>query len=120
MVAWLRTGHMDGGAALTIEALAEACAALANATDTEHVCVTRGSIGAVFWERGKAPADLAPMWLPIMVLLRCFLRRSSRNSRQRERQVPAGTLADSQFAHRTNTGSTPSEGTGIDQSLRAA
>jgi fructokinase len=60
MVAWLRTGQMDGGAALTIEALAEACAALADATDTEHVCVTRGSIGAVFWERGNLLCASAP------------------------------------------------------------
>ncbi len=60
MAAWLRTGQMTGGPVETIEAVAEACAALAGAAGAARLCVTRGAKGALFWDRGKVTSAVAP------------------------------------------------------------
>jgi fructokinase len=60
MANWLRTGDMSMGETETIESLAKACGELAAATETERVCVTRGSKGAALWERGELICAAAP------------------------------------------------------------
>lgn len=60
LAGWLETGQVTRPAPSTLEAIADACAVLARATGTERLCVTRGALGAVWWERGAVVSVPAP------------------------------------------------------------
>jgi fructokinase len=56
---WLRTGEATPNPPGDADAIAKACAALSEATNTPRICVTMGSAGATLWDRGSlvsAPA----------------------------------------------------------------
>ncbi len=60
LVSWLRTGEATLNTPGSEPALAQACATLAEATDTTRVCVTRGPLGAALWDRGTLVCAPAP------------------------------------------------------------
>jgi fructokinase len=60
LVSWLRTGETRSNPAGDAEALAEACAALSEATHTPRICVTRAAAGAALWDRGTLVWATAP------------------------------------------------------------
>ena len=60
LAAWLRTGEATLDTPRTAEALAKACAALAGATETSRICVTRAAEGAALWHAGELVCAPAP------------------------------------------------------------
>ena len=56
---WLRTGDGAANIPRNEEAISEACAVVAEATNVLRICVTRAEQGAAFWQRGK-PLVTAP------------------------------------------------------------
>jgi fructokinase len=60
IASWLRTGEATPNPPANAEAVAEACAALSEATNTPRICVTMGAAGAALWDRGKLATALAP------------------------------------------------------------
>jgi fructokinase len=60
LASWVQTGEMKLNTPRTEEALAEACATLAEKTNTLRICVTRGSKGAALWDRGNLVCAPAP------------------------------------------------------------
>ena len=60
LAAWVRTGEETLDTPQTEEALAQACATFADATNTSRICVTRGPHGAALWDRGKLVCVPAP------------------------------------------------------------
>jgi fructose-1-phosphate kinase PfkB-like protein len=60
LASWLRTGEATLNTPRSPEALAEACAALAKATNTSRICVTRAAEGAAPWESGNLVCAPAP------------------------------------------------------------
>jgi len=57
---WLQTGESKPNPAESPEAVAEACAILAQATNTPRICVTMGAAGAALWDRGTLVTARAP------------------------------------------------------------
>jgi fructokinase len=57
---WLKTGTATLNTPRSPDALAEACAALAKATNTSRICVTRAAEGAALWENGNLLCAQAP------------------------------------------------------------
>ena len=53
LASWVRTGEATLDTPRSLDALDEACAALAKATNTSRICVTRGADGAALWESGN-------------------------------------------------------------------
>jgi fructokinase len=60
LTSWLKTGEATPNAPRTREAIAEACAALAQATNTSRICVTRAAEGAALWDCGQLICAPAP------------------------------------------------------------
>jgi fructokinase len=60
IASWLRTGEATPNPPANAEAVAEACAALSEATNTPRICVTMGAAGAALWDRGSLVTALAP------------------------------------------------------------
>ena len=59
-LSWLETGEATLNTPRSPDALAEACAALAKATNTSRICVTRAAEGAALWENGNLLCAQAP------------------------------------------------------------
>jgi fructokinase len=60
LASWLTTGEATLNTPRSPDALAEACAALAKATNTSRICVTRAAEGASLWENGNLLCARAP------------------------------------------------------------
>ena len=60
IASWLRTGEATPNPPGNTEAVAEACAVLAEATETPRICVTMAAAGAALWDRGKLVSASAP------------------------------------------------------------
>ena len=60
MASWLKTGEATLNTPRTHESVADACAALANATNTSRICVTRAADGAALWDDGNLICAPAP------------------------------------------------------------
>jgi fructokinase len=59
LASWLLTGEETANTPRDAEAISEACAIVAEATNASRICVTRAEEGAALWERGK-PLVTAP------------------------------------------------------------
>ena len=57
---WLRTGELKPDTPRNTDAIATACATLAEATNASHVCVTMAEEGAALWDRGNLVTAPAP------------------------------------------------------------
>jgi fructokinase len=57
---WLRTGKATPNPPGNAEAIAEACSALSEATNTPRICVTMAAEGAALWDRGNLVTAPAP------------------------------------------------------------
>ncbi len=60
LAGWLAAGTVSGDTPRSAEAVANACAVLARATDTARICVTRGAQGAALWDQGVLVSASAP------------------------------------------------------------
>ena len=60
LASWLRTGEMKHETPRTNEALKEACATVAKATNSCRICVTMAEEGAALWEGGTLVTAPAP------------------------------------------------------------
>lgn len=60
LASWLRTGEMKHDTPREAEAITEACAVIAEATNTPRICVTLAEEGAALWESGKLVTAPAP------------------------------------------------------------
>ncbi len=60
LASYVRTGEMKPDFPGTEDAIARACATLAEATGVSCVCVTRGAQGAALWDDGKLTCAPAP------------------------------------------------------------
>jgi fructokinase len=60
IASWLRTGEATPNPPGNAEAVAEACAVLAEATKTPRICVTMAAAGAALWDRGNLVSAAAP------------------------------------------------------------
>ena len=60
IASWLKTGEATPNPPGNADAVAEACAALSEATKTPRICVTMGEAGAVLWDRGSLVTAPAP------------------------------------------------------------
>jgi len=60
IASWLRTGEATPNPPGNAEAVAEACAVLAEATKTPRICVTMAAAGAALWDRGNLVSAPAP------------------------------------------------------------
>jgi fructokinase len=60
IASWLRTGEATPNPPGNAEAVAEACAVLAEATNTPRICVTMAAAGAALWDRGNLVSAPAP------------------------------------------------------------
>ncbi|MEN3370543.1 MAG: fructokinase [Verrucomicrobiota bacterium] len=57
---WLRTGDLMPDTPRSLDALAAACATIAEATNASHICVTMAEEGAAMWDRGNLVTAPAP------------------------------------------------------------
>src|SRR6476646_552085 len=57
---WIRTGEATPNPPGNADAVAEACAALSEATKTPRICVTMGAAGAALWDRSTLVCVPAP------------------------------------------------------------
>jgi fructokinase len=57
---WLRTGEAEHDTPRGADAVAEACATIAEATNTSRICVTMAEEGAALWEDGNLVTAPAP------------------------------------------------------------
>ena len=60
IASWLRTGEATPNPPGNAEAVAEACAVLAEATKTPRICVTMAAAGAALWDQGNLVSAPAP------------------------------------------------------------
>ena len=60
IASWLRTGEATPNPPGNPHAVAEACAALSEATKTPRICVTMGAAGAALWDRSTLVCVPAP------------------------------------------------------------
>ncbi len=60
IASWLRTGAATPNPPGNPDAVAEACAALSEATKTPRICVTMGAAGAALWDRSTLVCVPAP------------------------------------------------------------
>lgn len=57
---WLRTGDLVPDTPRSLNAIAVACATIAEATNASHICVTMAEEGAAMWDRGNLVTAPAP------------------------------------------------------------
>ena len=57
---WLRTGDLVPDTPRSLDAIAAACATIAEATGASHICVTMAEEGAAMWDRGNLITAPAP------------------------------------------------------------
>jgi fructokinase len=57
---WLRTGELESETPRNTEAVAAACATIAEATNASRICVTMAEEGAALWDRGNLVTAPAP------------------------------------------------------------
>jgi fructokinase len=57
---WLRTGQLVPDTPRSVDAIAAACATIAEATNASHICVTMAEDGAAMWDRGNLVTAPAP------------------------------------------------------------
>jgi len=57
---WLRTGELVPDTPRSLDAIASACATIAEATCASHICVTMAEDGAAMWDRGELVTAPAP------------------------------------------------------------
>ena len=57
---WLRTGDLVPDTPRSLDAIAAACATIAEATKASHICVTMAEEGAAMWDRGNLVTAPAP------------------------------------------------------------
>ena len=57
---WLRTGDLIPDTPRTLDAIAAACATIAESTNASHICVTLAEEGAALWDRGNLVTAPAP------------------------------------------------------------
>ena len=57
---WLRTGELVPDTPRSLDAIAAACATIAEATNASHICVTMAEEGAAMWDRGNLITAPAP------------------------------------------------------------
>lgn len=57
---WLRTGDLVPDTPRSLDAIAAACARIAEATNASHICVTMAEEGAAMWDRGNLVTAPAP------------------------------------------------------------
>jgi fructokinase len=62
LASWLRTGEATPQPPADTDALADACAALWEATHTPRICVTRAAAGAALWDRGTLVCGRPRRW----------------------------------------------------------
>jgi fructokinase len=60
LASWLRTGKASLDVPQDVDALADACAVLSEATSAPRICVTMGSAGAALWDHGTIITAPAP------------------------------------------------------------
>lgn len=60
LASWLRTGESHSDTPRSADAVAEACAAVAEGTNASRICVTMAEEGAALWERGTLVTAPAP------------------------------------------------------------
>ncbi len=60
LASWLQTGEGTANTPRTPEAIAAACAIVAEATNTSRICVTLAEEGAALWDRGTLVTAPAP------------------------------------------------------------
>jgi fructokinase len=60
IASWLRTGEATPNPPGNADAVAEACAALSEATKTPRICVTMGATGAALWDQSTLVCVPAP------------------------------------------------------------
>ncbi|MEY2604811.1 MAG: fructokinase [Verrucomicrobiota bacterium] len=60
IASWLRTGEATPNPPGNADAVAEACAALSEATKTPRICVTMGAAGAALWDQSTLVCVPAP------------------------------------------------------------
>ena len=60
LASWVRTGELRPNTPRNPDAVAEACAVVAEATNASRVCVTMAEDGAALWERGTLVTAPAP------------------------------------------------------------
>jgi fructokinase len=60
LASWVRTGEATPNFPRTAEAVAEACAVIAEKTKTSRICVTRAAEGAALWKGGQLVCAPAP------------------------------------------------------------
>lgn len=60
IASWLRTGEATPNPPANADAVAKACAALSEATNTPRICVTMAAAGAALWDRGNLVSAPAP------------------------------------------------------------
>jgi fructokinase len=56
----LRTGDLTPDTPRTLDAIAAACATIAEATNASHICVTMAEEGAAMWDNGNLVTAPAP------------------------------------------------------------
>jgi fructokinase len=57
---WLHTGELKPDTPRSLDAIAAACATIAEATNASHICVTMAEEGAAMWDRGNLVTAPAP------------------------------------------------------------
>ena len=60
LASWVRTGELRPNTPRNPDALADACAVIAEATNVSRICVTLAEEGAALWERGTLVTAAAP------------------------------------------------------------
>jgi fructokinase len=60
LASWIKTGEATLNTPHSTDALAEACATLAEETNTARICVTRAADGAALWDHGTLVCAPAP------------------------------------------------------------
>ena len=60
LASWVRTGELRPDTPRNPDAIAQACAVIAEATNASRICVTMAEEGAALWERGNLVSAPAP------------------------------------------------------------
>jgi fructokinase len=60
LASWLRTGEVTPNTPRTADEIAQACATIAQATNSSQICVTLAEEGAALWDRGTLVTAPAP------------------------------------------------------------
>ena len=60
LASWIRTGELVANTPSNPDQIAQACATIADATDTARICVTLAEEGAALWDQGNLVTARAP------------------------------------------------------------